>query len=147
MVNLRPSLPSEINQKYGAHIVDYQGFGPTIRFEGPITGIEKAHGEVKALVDSLFVEEVIFKKEYQVDQLEKARKHIKVPVYICCPDLSQRKSVVLFSFDHTTLQNSTPRVVQLLSMNAYKELPVDRYLAYLLCMVSFIITIYFNHAG
>ena len=120
MVNLRPSLPSEINQKYGAHIVDYQGIGPTIQFEGPITGIEKAHGEVKALVDSLFMEEVKLEKEYQVDQLEKARKQIKVPVYICCPDSSRRKSVVLFSFDHTTLQNSAPRVVQLLSVNAFR---------------------------
>ena len=119
MVNLRPSLPSEINQKYGAHIVEYRGIGPTIRFEGPITGIEKAHGEVKALVDSLFMEEVKLEKEYQVDQLEKARKQIKVPVYICCPDLSQRKSVVLFSFDHTALQNSAPRVAQLLSVNAF----------------------------
>ena len=120
LVHLRPSLPADIHQKYGIQIVDYQGNVSSIRFEGPLSGIEKAHSYVKALVDSLLSKEMILEKECHVNRLEKIRKQLKDPVYMCYPESSQRKSiVVLYSFDSTSLENAVPVIMELLSFNAH----------------------------
>lgn len=116
LVKLKPSLPTDINQKFGVYIVNYQKSESSIQLEGPISLIEKAHSDIKNLVGRLLSKEVFFETEYQVHHLKKAMEQIKAPIHIGCPESSQRKRVVLFSFDSISLQNSAHQITQLLSI-------------------------------
>ena len=115
-MKLKPSLPTDINQKFGVYIVNYQKSESSIQLEGPISLIEKAHSDIKDLVGRLLSKEVFFETEYQVHHLKKAMKQIKATIHIGCPESSQRKQVVLFSFDSISLQNSAHQITQLLSI-------------------------------
>ena len=119
LVYLRPTLPDDLRQKYGATIPDYQSTNPTITFNKPN---EKAYEEVKALVSSLQLIEVPLSGEYRLDHLEQVRAEIPAAVYICAPESVPRKSVVMCAFDMALLNSITPRVKQLFAVSTQQKM-------------------------
>ena len=133
LVCLKPSLPDEIKSRHGVNVFNYSQGSTSIRFDGPMLGIEKAHSEISGVLSNLIKKEVNLEREYELAHLEEVRRNITDQIFILPSDSVPRKSLILCCFDRGILDNVESDVVQLLSVNVVPLECKDEESIYLKC--------------
>ena len=77
LVYLRPSLPSEMEKKYGVTVSGYHKDSGKIVFDGPNSEIEKAYKDVQSQVSNLLTDKFQLEHDILVEQLESIQGELR----------------------------------------------------------------------